>query len=175
MAKNLLIPNERLSLATSGIVTADGSAAVVGAAMKYTVPDGDVIALPKFIRPTMKLLDAASTEMPRDTVWGFGLITTMDPYRIVPIGPQMMPYANWLDLTLAQQGDKDYAERLTRDITREAPVIIINQDETLCFLVYSATGTLDVSECTIEFDIYKGRALASSAKEFAWRFNEIAR
>jgi len=175
MARQVFVPNTVLSLTSTGISTADGTAAVTSKVMYLTVADGEVLALPKLLRPRMKLYDNTTPdEMPRDTVWGFGLITTMDPNRIIPIGPQMIPYTNFLDLTLANQGHADYVAQTTFDITRQAPVIVFNQDETFCFLVYSATGTLDISECTIEIPVYKARA-GDISRELAWRYAEIGR
>jgi len=173
--RSVYLPNTVLSLTTTGVTGADLSAAVVGKAFYYTIPDGEVVALPRVIRPKMKLCDTTSaTEMPRDTVWGFGLITTLDPNRVVPIGHQMIPYTNFLDLSLANQGMDDYERQTTFQICREAPIIIFNQDETLVFQVYSATGTLDISECTIEIPVFKGRA-GDISRELAWRYAEIGR
>jgi hypothetical protein len=176
MSRILLVPNDKLSTATTGVTLTDGTANVLSAVMTYTVPDGVVIALPKYCQPTLKLLDAAATEMPRDTRWGFGIRTADDARRTIPIGPQMIEYTPWLDLTLAQQHDKDYAPSLVADITKKWPVIVFNQDETLVFQVHSVAGTLDISECTIEFDVYIGRAGDGRIDtELRWRVQEIGR
>jgi hypothetical protein len=170
--KALYIPNTRLTLSTTG-VTGANCAAGLGNAFTYVVPDGVVMAIPKYLRPKMKLLDGVSTEMPRDTKWGLGLITTVDSLRVVPIGPQMFPYTDWLDLGLNEQGKTpDYERMTTVDITKASPVIVFNQDETLVFQVYSAAGTLDISECTIELPVFWGRTTDIST-ELGLRLLEI--
>ncbi len=174
MARQYYVPNTVLSLTSTGVVGANLTAGVTGQAMYIVVPDGEVIALPRIIRPKMKLLDGVSTEMPRDTVWGFGLVNTLDPNRVIPIGTQMIPYTAFLDLSLADQGKDDYERQTTFAICNRAPIIIFDQDERLCFLVYSATGTLDISECTIEIPVYKGRA-GDISRELSWRIAEIGR
>ncbi len=168
------VPNTLLTLNTTSVSGSDLTANVLGNAFTYTVPDGVVLAIPKLLRPRMKLYDAASTEMPRDTVWGLGLITTIDLKRVVPIANVMFPYTDWLDLSLAEQGKDDYERATTVDLTRGAPVLVFNQDETIVFQVWSATGTLDISECTIELPVYWGRNQDIS-RELAMRVLEIGR
>jgi hypothetical protein len=173
--RSVYIPNTVLSRTSTGVVsTTDLTANVTGKGLYYTVPDGEVVALPRIIRPKMKLYDGVATEMPRDTVWGFGFCNTLDPNRVTPIGEQMISYTTFLDLSLAEQGKDDYERITTFQICSRAPIIIFDQDETLCFLVWSASGTLDVSECTIEIPVYRGRA-GDIARERAWRFAEIGR
>ncbi len=170
--KNLYVPNTYLTLTTTNVSGSDLTAAVVGNAFTFVIPDGVVLAIPKLVRPRMKLYDAASTEMPRDTVWGFGLKTAFDSLRVIPIAQQMFPYTDFLDLSLGDQGKDDYERMTTFDITKASPVVVFNQDETLCFQVYSATGTLDISECTIEIPVFYGRTQDIS-KELAMRLLEI--
>jgi hypothetical protein len=174
--RTLLIPNDTISTSTPSVVLVDGTANVLSAVLTYTVPDGVIIALPRFLQPKLKLLDAPATEMPRDTRFGFGIRTAEDARRTIPIGAQMVEYTNWLDLTLAQQGDKDYAPSLVCQTGRKWPVIVFNQDETLVFQVHSVAGTLDISECTIEFPVYIGRAgVGRIDTELKWRLDEIGR
>lgn len=174
MEPRILVVNDSLSLATDGVVTADASGGTVPeTVMKYTVPDGEVLGIPKFLLPILELNSAAGTKCTRYSKWGLGLITSGDLDRVVPIGPRMIPWTAWYDTLVALQRDEDHRKALTVDLTKIAPMIVFNQDETFVFQVISSAG-LDVSESLIEIPCYRGKATRVEA-ELAARYAEIAR
>lgn len=147
-----------LSTQTSGVTLADGVANTVSSVLVYQVPEGDVIAMARWVHLLLKLNDDATpTEMPRDTRFSFAFIPAgADDDRPIPLGPPMHQYHKWYGLSTTLQTNELYKSGLIKSVTRGIPLIVFNQDDQLIVQVKSS-GTLDISESTIEIPIYYGK------------------
>jgi len=165
------LPKETLSFNTAGVTAVDGVANVLSNVLSFQVPEGEVIAFTPEILPILDLNASAGTRIARYGKIGLAFIPAGgDPDRPIPIGSRMHSYTRAFPLTTTLQGHSDYRDRLKWRLTRKAPVLVFNQDDTILIQVLSE-GVTDVSESQIELPCHRGRPGAIST-ELALRVNE---
>jgi hypothetical protein len=161
-----LVPDTALSIQSSGVTLSDsGGYDIPETVLTYQVPDGEVLAIARHLLPLLKLnTTGGGSQIGQYAKWSLGLITALDPDRVIPIGPQMHSYSPWYDLAVSVQRNPEYERALTKVMTRrkDVPVIVFNQDEQLVFRVKDS-AVCDASTCQIEIPCTRGRAGSANA------------